>query len=73
LLSIAAANPDSWFRSSGEPEQAARDEQCLRRMKRLRQMGLIKQMDVTGEMPDLEDVADERTSPSTAPCLGKKR
>jgi hypothetical protein len=45
----------------------------LRRMKRLRQMGLIKQMDVTGEMPDLEDVADERTSPSTAPCLGKKR
>jgi hypothetical protein len=36
----------------------------LRRMKRLRQMGLIKQMDIMGKMPDLEDVADERTSPS---------
>jgi hypothetical protein len=42
-------------------------------MKRLRQMGLIKQMDIMEKMPDLEDVADERTSPSTAPCLGKKR
>jgi hypothetical protein len=33
-------------------------------MKRLRQMGLIKQMDIMGKMPDLGDVADERTSPS---------